>query len=84
MRWLIRVVAVASIAISIALVVPQIVFRWPEGPYTVFAVSLNASIAVAYVAVGGSSRHAGRGIPSARSSWPSVRCTPWARWPTST
>jgi hypothetical protein len=51
-RWLIRIVAVASITVSIALVVPQIVFRWPEGPYTVFAVSLNASIAVAYVAVG--------------------------------
>ena len=52
MRWLIRVVAVASIAVSIALVVPQIVLRWPEGPYTVFAVSLNATIALAYVAVG--------------------------------
>jgi hypothetical protein len=51
-RWLIRVVAVTSILVSVAVAVPQIVARWSEGPYTTIVLSLNAMGAIVYVAVG--------------------------------
>lgn len=51
-RWLIRVVAVASILVSVAVAVPQIVARVSEGPYTTIVLSLNAMGAIVYVAVG--------------------------------
>jgi hypothetical protein len=51
-RSLIRIVAVTSIVVSVAVAVPQIVARTSEGPYTMIVLSLNALGGIVYVAVG--------------------------------
>jgi hypothetical protein len=51
-RWAIRLVAIASITLYIALIVVDTVRGWPLGPYSVVAVLLNMSIALVYVSIG--------------------------------